>query len=128
MIDAEIRHGYFDRAESYLVRWRGRLEGMPGGTKCPAWRDRRIKAIHARCKELDCDRWRVNYMREGLRQGVVIDLSSEEIGKLYRAVMDRMYPWPPVLCQTLCKACPVSARFLTVLCQMARNGEIGRKP
>ncbi|SOZ12046.1 DNA-binding protein [Cupriavidus taiwanensis] len=86
---AEIPAELFDRAENYLVRWRGRLEGMPGATKSPGWRDRRIQAIHARCKELNCDRWRLNYMRKVFAKTSLIDLSNEEIGKLYRAVMDR---------------------------------------
>lgn len=86
---AEIPSGLFDRAENYLVRWRGRLEGMPGATKSPGWRDRRIQAIHARCKELNCDRWRLNYMRKVFGKTSLIDLSNDEVGKLYRAVMDR---------------------------------------
>ncbi|MDK3025542.1 hypothetical protein QO239_23385 [Cupriavidus taiwanensis] len=86
---AEIPTELFDRAENYLVRWRGRLEGMPGATKSPGWRDRRIQAIHARCKELNCDRWRLNYMRKVFGKTSLIDLSNEEVGKLYRAVMDR---------------------------------------
>lgn len=86
---AEIPSALFDRAENYLVRWRGRLEGMPGATKSPGWRDRRIQAIHARCKELNCDRWRLNYMRKVFGKTSLIDLSNDEVGKLYRAVMDR---------------------------------------
>lgn len=86
---AEIPADLFDRAESYLVRWRARLEGMPGATKSPGWRDRRIQAIHARCKELHCDRWRLNYMRKVFGKVSMIDLSNDEVGKLYRAVMDR---------------------------------------
>lgn len=86
---AEIPSELFDRAESYLVRWRARLEGMPGATKSPGWRDRRIQAIHARCKELRCDRWRLNYMRKVFGKVSLIDLSNEEVDKLYRAVMDR---------------------------------------
>lgn len=86
---AEIPVQEFERAESYLTRWRGRLEGMPGATRSPGWRDRRIQAIHARCKELGCDRWRLNYMRKAFGKTSLIDLSNEEIGKLYRAVMDR---------------------------------------
>ncbi len=86
---AEISADLFDRAETYLVRWRARLEGMPGATKSPGWRDRRIQAIHARCKELRCDRWRLNYMRKVFGKVSMIDLSNDEVGKLYRAVMDR---------------------------------------
>lgn len=86
---AEIAAGLFDRAENYLVRWRARLEGMPGATKSPGWRDRRVQAIHARCKELRCDRWRLNYMRKVFGKVSVIDLSNDEIDRLYRAVMDR---------------------------------------
>lgn len=86
---AEIPAELFGRAETYLVRWRGRLEGMPGATKSPGWRDRRIQAIHARCKELNCDRWRLNYMRKVFGKTSLIDLSNDEVGKLYRAVMDR---------------------------------------
>ncbi|WP_404991364.1 hypothetical protein [Cupriavidus pauculus] len=86
---AEIPAGLFDRAENYLVRWRARLEGMPGATKSAGWRDRRVQAIHARCKELRCDRWRLNYMRKVFGKVSVIDLSNDEIDKLYRAVMDR---------------------------------------
>lgn len=86
---AEIQADLFDRAENYLVRWRARLEGMPGATKSPGWRDRRVQAIHARCKELQCDRWRLNYMRKVFGKVSMIDLSNDEIDKLYRAVMDR---------------------------------------
>ncbi|WP_423197415.1 DNA-binding protein [Cupriavidus sp. H19C3] len=86
---AEIAADLFERAESYLVRWRSRLEGMPGATKSPGWRDRRVQAIHARCKELGCDRWRLNYMRKVFGKVSMIDLSNEQIDKLYRAVMDK---------------------------------------
>lgn len=85
---AEIPEAQFSQAETYLVRWRARLEGMPGATRSPGWRDRRVQAIHARCKELNADARRLAYMRKRFRKTSLIDLSNEQIGQLYRAVMD----------------------------------------
>ncbi|WP_416053092.1 ORF6C domain-containing protein [Cupriavidus basilensis] len=86
---AEIPSDKFDRAESYLVRWRGRLDGMPGANHSQGWRDRRVRAIHARCKELGCDQWRINYMRKAWGKESLIDLPDDQLEKMYLAVMRR---------------------------------------
>jgi hypothetical protein len=85
---AEIPEDKFAQAETYLVRWRARLEGMPGASRSPGWRDRRVQAIHARCRELDADGRRIAYMRKRWGKTSLIDLSNEQVDKLYRAVMD----------------------------------------
>ncbi len=84
---AEIPGDTFDRAETYLVRWRARLEGMPGATRSPGWRDRRIKAIHARSRELNAEGRRFAYMRKRFGKTSLMDMSNEEVDQLYRAVM-----------------------------------------
>lgn len=86
---SEIPGDMFDRAESYLVRWRARLDGMPGANRSKGWRDRRVKAIHARCKELGIDRWRLNYMRKAWGKESLIDLPDDDLEQLYLAVMRR---------------------------------------
>ncbi|WP_141639934.1 ORF6C domain-containing protein [Cupriavidus basilensis] len=86
---SEIPDDMFDRAESYLVRWRARLDGMPGANRSKGWRDRRVKAIHARCKELGIDRWRLNYMRKAWGKESLIDLPDDDLEQLYLAVMRR---------------------------------------
>lgn len=86
---SEIAGEDFAKAESYLVRWRARLDGMPGANRSAGWRDRRIRAIHARCKELGCDQWRINYMRKAWGKESLIDLPDEHLEKIYLAVMRR---------------------------------------
>ncbi|QNT25332.1 hypothetical protein [Ralstonia solanacearum] len=85
---AEIPADEFGQAETYLVRWRARLEGMPGATRSPGWRDRRIRAIHTRCRELNAEGRRFAYMRKRFGKTSLMDLSNEEVDQVYRAVMD----------------------------------------
>ncbi|WP_162899639.1 MULTISPECIES: hypothetical protein [Ralstonia solanacearum species complex] len=85
---AEILSDKFGQAETYLVRWRARLEGMEGATRSPGWRDRRIRAIHARCRELNAEGRRYAYMRKRFGKTSLVDLSNEEVDQVYRAVMD----------------------------------------
>ncbi|WP_420996202.1 hypothetical protein ACKI2N_002365 [Cupriavidus sp. 30B13] len=86
---AEIASDAFDRAESYLVRWRARLDGMPGANRSAGWRERRVRAIHARCQEFGWEHWRTNYVRKAWRKESLIDLSDDQLEKLYLAVMRR---------------------------------------
>lgn len=86
---AEILGDQFSRAEGYLARWRAKLDGMPGANRSRGWRDRRVKAIHTRCKELGLDRWRINYMRKAWNKESLIDLADDQLEQMYLAVMRR---------------------------------------
>ncbi|WP_316154762.1 hypothetical protein [Cupriavidus sp. BIC8F] len=85
----EIPADQFHKAESYLWRLRGMIDGMAGASTSPSWRDRRIQALLARCKELNCHGWRRSYMRKVFGTASIDDLSNDQVGKLHRAVMSR---------------------------------------
>ena len=87
---AEIPYERFAQAETYLVNWRARLEGMPGAMRSPGWRERKVRAINALCDEMRAGSWRRSYIRRRWGKASMADLSNEEVGQLHKAVVNRI--------------------------------------
>lgn len=85
----EISRTDFPKAETYLVRWRNRLENMPGGLRVCGWRDRRMRAIRSKCKDGHCEEWRRNFMLHRFAKETIDELTNAELDRLYKAVMGR---------------------------------------
>ncbi|AJY40769.1 hypothetical protein I6G56_14990 [Burkholderia humptydooensis] len=86
----EILAESFEKALKYMQKQRAMLVGMASAPKKLAdWRNRRIAAIHARCKERELETWRRTYMQRTFGKGSMIDLGDDELERLYRAVMGK---------------------------------------
>lgn len=87
---AEILSEDFARARSFLMRIKAIDNSLPSARKKnPEWRQRRIRAIQARCRERGLDEWRKKYMKEKFRRDSMVDMPDSEIETLYRAVMGK---------------------------------------
>jgi hypothetical protein len=87
---AEILATDFDRAVKWLTRQRAIKTSLPSAKKkLPNWRNGRIKAIHSRCKERGWEAWRIAHMLKTFGKESMIDLSDDELEKLYRTVMGK---------------------------------------
>jgi len=78
----------FEKAEKWLVRQRAIKASLPSARKkLPSWRDGRMRAVHARCKERGFESWRLDYMKKKFDKVSMVDLSDDDLETLYRAVM-----------------------------------------
>ena len=86
----EILDAHFSKALNWLRRQRGTMMSMKSAPKkIPNWRNDRIAAIHARCKEKDLIAWRFNYMEQKFKAKSMKELSDQDLDALYRAVMSK---------------------------------------
>ncbi|WP_175922102.1 hypothetical protein [Burkholderia latens] len=86
----EIPAEGFQKALKYMLKQRAILLGMASAPKkLPDWRNKRIKAIHTRCKALELETWRRGYMQRTFGKGSMIELGDDELERLYRAVMGK---------------------------------------
>ncbi len=91
---SQIEEEEFEQCLSYLKQQIRILEsydkhGVIRGVTSE-WRNNRIKAIHARCKELKvADERRKNYMAERFKKDSLIGFTDDEIDEFYRYVMSR---------------------------------------
>lgn len=84
----EIQDLHFSKALNWLRRQCGTMKDMKSAPKkISNWRDDRIAAIHARCREKDLIAWRFTYMEQKYQIRSMKDLSDEALEALYRAVM-----------------------------------------
>jgi len=87
---AEILRSDFSKAVAYLRRMGAIDNSLPSAHKRnPHWRQKRIAAIHARCKERGWEEWRVTRMKEKFGRGSMTQMPDSEIEALYRAVMSK---------------------------------------
>lgn len=83
----EILDAHFPKALNWLRRQRGTMMSMKSASKkIPTWRNDRIAAIHARCKEKELIDWRFTYMEQKFKVKSMKDLSDKDLDALYRAV------------------------------------------
>lgn len=86
----EILATDFEKARKWLTRQIAILHSMASAPKkLPTWRNRRIQAIHTRCKQAGYEEWRYEYMHKKFGVKSMIDLSDADLELLYRAVMTR---------------------------------------
>lgn len=87
---SEIAAVDFDKAVKWLTRQRAIKNSLPSASKkLPSWRNGRIRAIHSRCKELDIDAWRLEYMKKKFGKASMVDMGDADLELLYRAVMSK---------------------------------------
>lgn len=87
---AEILSTDFEKAVKWMVRQRAIKASAPSARKkLPTWRNGRVRAIHARCKEMGFEAWRLDYMRKKFGKDTMVDLSDDDLEALYRAVMGK---------------------------------------
>lgn len=78
----------FDKAKSYIQRQIAMLNRMPSASqKNDQWRNQRLQAIHAKCREKGWDEWRKKHMMKKFGVDSMIMLSNDDLGKLYSTVM-----------------------------------------
>ncbi len=83
----EIPQEHFDAAVRFIQVEMGKLNSMPSAKKkSPEWRNKRIAAIHARCKQKDLVSWRIKHMEKKFGRTSMIELDDTELEQLYRAV------------------------------------------
>lgn len=86
----EILKEDFDGACKYLKKREAIFLGMVSAPKKnPAWRSKRIAAIHARCKQRGWEEWRIKYMKEKFNEVSMINLCDADLELLYRSVMSK---------------------------------------
>ena len=80
----------FKKAEKWMQRHIAIKTSLPSASKkLPDWRNRRIGAIHARCKEKGFEAWRITHMKKKFGKESMIDLSDSDLESLYRSVMSK---------------------------------------
>lgn len=80
----------FEKAKKWLLRSGAISSSLPSASKKIAdWRNRRIKAIHARCKEIDITDWRIAHMKKKFGKESMLDLPDDDLEALYRTVMNK---------------------------------------
>lgn len=85
---AEILALDFEKAVAWMMRQRAIKTSLSSARKkLPNWRNGRISAVHARCKEKGFESWRLDYMQKKFGKPSMVDLSDDDLETLYRAVM-----------------------------------------
>lgn len=84
----EIAIEDFDKAVTYLDRWRGRLlNTKKAQTKSnKAWRSNRIKAIHVKIKEKNIETWYRDFLKTKFGVSSSTELDDEQLQSLYLSV------------------------------------------
>jgi len=87
---SEILAVDFEKAVKWLMRQRAIKTSLRSAPKkLPDWRNRRIKAIHARCKDRGWDEWRLGHMKKKFGVESMIELCDADLEALYRTVMSK---------------------------------------
>lgn len=79
----------FQRAETYLLKWIGRLNAAPSAaiSDNEAWRTRKYAYIKINTKD-DPD-WLLRYLARNFGAGSLTDLSDDDLSRVYQAVARR---------------------------------------
>ncbi len=86
----EILATDFEKAKKWLLRQAAIPKSMPSAAKkMDSWRNSRISAIHARCKEKDFGEWRISHMKAKFNVTTMVNLSDQDLETLYRTVMGK---------------------------------------
>lgn len=86
----EIKTEDFSAIESWILRQIATINSMPSAPKkAPGWRNSRLKAIHARSRQLDLDEKRKEYMNKNYGVDSLTDLCDSDLDKVYRWVMSK---------------------------------------
>lgn len=86
----EIPAEKFYKVEKWLIKQIAIVSAMPSApSKATDWRKSRYKAIHAKCKQLDIDSQRIDYMRNNFDKTSLVDLTDDEVEKVYRWIISK---------------------------------------
>lgn len=82
---------HFEKAETYLRKWLGRLNSMPSAPvkDNEAWRKRKYAYIKINTKDELNSSWLSTYLRKNFNVESIAELSDEDLDRTYRAVASR---------------------------------------
>lgn len=82
-----IRKEDFEKAVTFLLKWKGGLSGKKSARKGDRWREDRVKAIHTIMRKYDLERKYRNYLSKKFDAESTLELTDEELEKTYRYIL-----------------------------------------
>lgn len=80
----------YDKAETYLRKWLGRLSSTATSRKNDTdWRKKKYAYIKLNCKQLMLEQWLDSYLLKNFSANSLTDLSDDDLQKTYSAVASK---------------------------------------